>query len=169
MRKRRHLLFLAFLFWYVFHAIAPVHAEPTFPELSGRVVDQANQLSYASINELTEMLERHETTTTNQVVVVTLQSLQGYDIDDYGLVLGNYWGIGQKGSNNGVLLIVAPNERKVRIEVGYGLESTLTNAICKNIIETVIIPHFKKDDMGRGIIQGTRAILATIEGIDFEE
>jgi hypothetical protein len=102
--------------------------EPTFPALTGRVVDGAGLLSAAEINELDAKLKAIEDSSSDQVVVVTVSSLQGYSIEDYGLKLGNHWGVGSKELNNGVLLIVAPNERKVRIEVGRGLEATLTDA-----------------------------------------
>ncbi|MGM0594264.1 MAG: TPM domain-containing protein [Pseudomonadota bacterium] len=141
-----------------------VQAAPNFPALSGRVVDEANILSATSERQLTQMLARHEQATSNQVVVATLASLQGYDIADFGYQLGRHWGIGQQGRDNGVLLIVAPNEKKVRIEVGYGLEGSLTDALSKNIIESEITPRFKQGDMEGGILAGTRAILGTIEG-----
>jgi uncharacterized protein len=98
------------------------------------------------------------------VVVVTLPSLQGYDIADYGYQLGRHWAIGQKGRNNGALLIVAPKERKVRIEVGYGLEGALTDAISRDIIERVIKPPFRQGHYEQGIRAGTAAILAAIGG-----
>ena len=141
-----------------------LQAAPEFPALSGRVVDQANLLSASTERQLTTLLAEHEQKSSNQVVVVTLPSLQGYDIAEYGYQLGRHWAIGQQGRDNGVLLIVAPNERKVRIEVGYGLEGTLTDALSKTIIESEITPRFKQGDMERGIVEGTRAILGTIEG-----
>src|ERR1700738_664464 len=108
----------------------------TFPELTGRVVDDAGILDPSTKAALERKLAEFETKTTGQLVVVTLKSLQGTSIEDYGYQLGRHWGIGQKEKNNGVLLIVAPNERKVRIEVGYGLEGTLTDAVTKLIIES---------------------------------
>ena len=96
-----------------------------FPPLTGRVVDDAGILSPATRADLSAMLQRHEQATGEQVVVVTLPSLQGYSIEDFGYQLGRAWGIGQKDKNTGALLIVAPNEHKVRIEVGYGLEGHL--------------------------------------------
>src|SRR5579864_3107443 len=102
--------------------------EPKFPPLTDRVVDDAGILSDSTRGALTDMLAQHERETSNQVVVVTLKGLQGYTIEDFGYQLGRKWGIGQKEKNNGVLLIVAPREHKVRIEVGYGLEGTLTDA-----------------------------------------
>jgi len=141
-----------------------LQAAPNFPALSGRVVDEANLLSAHVKTFLTQELELHESESTNQVVVVTLKSLQGYTIEDYGYQLGRAWGIGQKDKNNGVLLIVAPNEHKVRIEVGYGLEGELTDALSNNIIQTQILPQFREKNFERGIINGTDAILSALHG-----
>src|SRR5215813_15579420 len=129
-------------------------AEPAFPALSGRVVDQAQILDAAARARIEGKLEQLESKTSTQLVVVTLRSLQGYDIADYGYRLGRHWGIGQKGLNNGALLIVAPNERKVRIEVGYGIEGTLTDAISRLIIENAILPRFRAGDVSGGIERG---------------
>lgn len=139
-------------------------AEPTFPELTGRVVDEAGLLEAAEEAALSRLLEQHERETTNQVVVVTLQSLQGYPIEDFGYRLGRHWGIGQEGKDNGALLIVAPNERKVRIEVGYGLEGALTDTLSKMIIESEILPRIRKNDFPGGIRAGVVSILKAIEG-----
>lgn len=136
----------------------------TFPELTGRVVDRAGVLGGATEQQMTETLAAHERDTSNQVVVVTLGSLEGYEIADYGYRLGRVWGIGQKGRDNGVLLIVAPNERKVRIEVGYGLEGDLTDATARLIIENEILPAFRDGRMSDGIVRGTHAILDAIAG-----
>ena len=134
-----------------------------FPALSGRVVDEANILTTAQKRQITDQLKAHEEKTGDQVVVVTLKSLQGNEIEEYGYQLGRYWKIGQKEKNNGVLLIVAPNERKVRIEVGYGLEGKLTDALSKVIIENDIIPSFKKGNMQEGILKGTQSILRVLQ------
>ena len=136
----------------------------TFPKLTGRVVDNAGVMSLAVESAIAEQLEAHERASTNQVVVVTVPNLQGYSIEEYGYNLGRTWGIGQKDKNNGVLLIVAKQERKVRIEVGYGLEGELTDAIASNIIHAVILPSFKRGDYNAGISLGTTAILETLGG-----
>ena len=141
-----------------------LYATPNFPKLTGRVVDNANILSISTKSQLNLMLENLEQNSSNQLVVVTLKSLQGYDISDFGYQLGRYWGIGQKGKNNGALLIVAPNERKVRIEVGYGLEGDLTDAISSVIIQTKILPYFKKSNFDEGILSGVKAIIGVIKG-----
>lgn len=139
-------------------------AAPTFPELDGRVVDLAELLTPQTKSQLIRKLVAHEQATTNQVVIVTITSLQGYEIEDYGYQLGRSWGIGQEKRNNGVLLIVAPAERKVRIEVGYGLEGTLTDALSHNIIQSTILPQFRKKKYETGIEEGTAAILSVLEG-----
>src|SRR6185503_13073184 len=114
-------------------------AAPAFPPLSGRIVDQAAVLDVPAKARIEAKLETLESNTSNQLVVVTFRSLQGYDIADYGYQLGRHWGIGQSGKNNGALLIVAPAERKVRIEVGYGLEGTLTDAVSRLVIDNAIL------------------------------
>lgn len=140
-----------------------VAGEIRFPELSGRVVDEAGLLSPAARQLLTEKLTAHENATSNQIVVVTLKDIDGRNIQDYGYQLGRHWGIGQKGKNNGALLIVAQKERKVRIEVGYGLEGVLTDARSKRIINQSIIPYFKQNKPEQGIVQGVAEMISVIE------
>src|ERR1700748_3620340 len=137
--------FAAFLIAFLVSAL-PAMAAPTFPALTGRVGDGANILSDTTRSDLDQKLAGLEAKTSRQLVVVTLPSLQGYEISDYGYQLGRAWGIGQKQLNNGVLLIVAPTEHKVRIEVGYGLEPILTDALSEVIIQNAILPSFKKGD-----------------------
>ena len=139
----------------------PVAAQD-FPKLSGRVVDAADLLSPETEAALTEKLKTLEDTTTRQLVVATVPDLQGYDIADYGYRLGREWGIGQKKENNGALLIVAPNDRKVRIEVGYGLEGYLTDALSSVIINRQIVPRFREGDMEGGVVAGADAIVAQL-------
>jgi len=140
-------------------------AEPNYPALTGRVVDEAGVLSASTRSGLAEMLAQHERASGGQqVVVVTLKSLQGLSIEDFGYQLGRHWGIGQKEKNTGALLIVAPNERKVRIEVGYGLEGTLTDALSRTIIERDIVPAFKRGDLNGGVLAGTAAIIRVLGG-----
>jgi uncharacterized protein len=140
-------------------------AQPlSFPALTGRVVDEAGLMDAATRTALIEQLAGLEQKTTDQLVVVTLKSLQGTSIEDYGYQLGRRWQIGQKDKNNGVLLIVAPNERKVRIEVGYGLEGTLTDAVTKLIIEDSILPRFKVADFSGGIKRGVEDIVQVLSG-----
>src|SRR5262245_1240 len=134
---RRACVGVAAVFFFIVAALAL-----DFPTLTGRVVDEANILDPSTRAALTDKLTDLEAKTTDQLVIVTLTSLQGTSIEDFGVQLGRRWQIGQQGKNNGVLLIVAPSDRKVRIEVGYGLEGTLTDAISKLIIENAIVPRF---------------------------
>ena len=136
----------------------------TFPALSGRVVDEAGLLSVADRAALTQSLADLEAKTTDQLVVVTLKSLQGTEIEDDGYQLGRHWKIGQKDKDSGALLIVAAGERKVRIEVGYGLEGTLTDAATKVIIENAILPRFKTGDFAGGITSGVADIIQLLGG-----
>ncbi|MGA9658940.1 MAG: TPM domain-containing protein, partial [Asticcacaulis sp.] len=163
-------------FWVAFAVLllastgGAAFADPTFPALNNqRVVDDAHLLSDATRADLTAKLKGLEDATTDQVVIVTVPDLQGYEISDYGYQLGRHWGIGQSGKveasngqtykDNGILLIVAPNERKVRIEVGYGLEPVMTDAMSSIIIQRAILPQFKAGDYEAGIVAGTDSIL----------
>ncbi len=142
---------------------APLAAQPQFPELTGRVVDNADIIPADVEAQLTAKLEALETQSQRQLVVVTLPDLQGYDIADYGYQLGRKWGIGDETRNDGALLIVAPNERKMRIEVGYGLEGYLTDAYSSVIIQSVIRPKFRDGDLPGGIVAGTDAIITQLQ------
>ena len=141
-----------------------VQAQLKFPELTGRVVDNAQMIEPAVREQLVQQLQAHEKTTGEQLVVVTLANLQGTDIADFGYQLGRYWGIGQKDKNNGALLIVARDERKLRIEVGYGLEGVLTDAQSWVIINQVIAPAFKTGNYSKGISDGVAAMLQVVGG-----
>ncbi|MCW3798578.1 TPM domain-containing protein [Sphingomonas sp. BN140010] len=134
-----------------------------FPKLTGRVVDEAHLLSPADVADLTSKLEALETKSSRQLVVATVPSLGGYEIEDYGYRLGRAWGIGQKEADNGAILLVAPNERKVRVEVGYGLEPILTDAFSNRVVDEVIVPRFKAGDMPGGIRAGTDALIAQLQ------
>jgi uncharacterized protein len=142
----------------------PALAEVQVPPLSGRVVDQANILNTSQESRLTAKLKSLEDQSSIQLVVVTLPSLRGSPIEDWGLTLGRTWGIGQQGKDNGVLLVVAPNDRELRIEVGYGLEGTLPDATAGAIIRNVIVPRFKAGNMADGISDGVDAIIAVLTG-----
>ncbi len=138
-------------------------AAQTFPELTGRVVDQAELLSPEQEAELTGKLEALEQASSRQLVVATIRSLEDRPIEDYGYELGRHWGIGQDEANNGIILLVAPSERKVRIEVGYGLEPIVTDALSNQIIQQQILPRFRADDYPGGIIAGIDAIIAQLQ------
>ncbi len=159
---------LASLIWAVLafvFAVQPAAAAPTFPTLTGRVVDDAHILSPQIQAELTQELAGLEQKTSRQLIVVTVPSLQGYDIADYGYQLGRAWGVGQKQTNNGALFIVAPNDRKVRVEVGYGLEGVLTDAMSTVILQREVLPHFRQGDMPGGVVAGTHALVEQL-GLD---
>jgi uncharacterized protein len=145
--------------------VAPARAETLpVPALTGRVVDQANILSDSEESRLAAKLGALEAKTSTQLVVVTLPSLNGRPIEEWGLALGRGWGIGQEGKDNGALLIVAPNDRELRIEVGYGLEGTLPDATADAIIRNVIVPRFKAGNLAGGISDGVDAIIAVVSG-----
>lgn len=132
------------------------------PALTGRVVDQANIISLDARGVIEPKLAELEAKSGIQLVVATLASLEGQEIEPYANQLFRAWGLGQKDKNNGVLLLVAPNERRVRIEVGYGLEGTLTDALSKIIITNAITPRFKAGDFGGGIARGVDDIIAVL-------
>ena len=135
-----------------------------FPPLTGRVVDQAGILNSDIRGDLADKLKDLEEKSGIQLVVATVTSLQGSDIETYANELFRTWKLGQAQKNNGVLLLVAPNERKVRIEVGYGLEGTLTDAVASVIISSAIVPRFKNGDFPGGIERGVGGILDVLGG-----
>ena len=155
-------------FLLLFCAFSALAAEPSYPTLTGRVVDGANLLAPDIRQRLEDKLKAHEDKTSDQVVVATVPSLQDVAIEDFANGLFRHWKLGQKAKNNGVLLIVAPKERKVRIEVGYGVEGALTDALSKVIITTAIAPKFKSGDFAGGIEAGVDAVLTILAG-DAEE
>ncbi|HVI88648.1 MAG TPA: TPM domain-containing protein [Dongiaceae bacterium] len=139
-------------------------ADPPLPALTGRVVDQAGVLDRGTAQRLTDELARYEAKTSTQIVVVTLPDMQGYPIEQWGLSLLRGWQVGQKGKNNGVVLVVAPKEHELRIETGYGAEGPLPDATADVIIRHVIVPRFKQGDYGGGIVSGVQAIEAALDG-----
>ncbi|HLZ73938.1 TPM domain-containing protein [Phenylobacterium sp.] len=135
-------------------------ADLKFPPLTGRVVDNAHMLSPATAEKLTNELAALEQQTGHQIVVATVPDLQGHEIEDYGYQLGRTWLLGRKGVNDGAILLVAPSEHKVRIEVGYGLEPVLTDAMTSVILNSKVLPQFKAGHMEQGVIDGTEALIA---------
>lgn len=121
-------------------------------------------LSPSTEQQINQISAGHEQSTANQIVVATVPDLQGYSIETYGYQLGRHWGIGQQDKNNGVLLLIAKSERKVRIEVGYGLEGELTDAISSSIIQNDITPHFKRGQFDAGTLKGVQSIVEAIGG-----
>ena len=164
-------LFLVIALAWIFAAIVPfatAHAEPKFPALTGRIVDEARILSADDRQQLEATLKELEGKSSDQIVVYVASSLQGYEIEDFGYRLGRFWKIGQAGVNNGILLIIAPNERKVRIEVGRGLEPIMTDALSATIIQNSVLPGFRRGDFPGGIKAGVRDIKDVLLG-DAEE
>src|SRR5580658_818096 len=135
-----------------------------FPPLTGRVVDQAGVINAQTRGNLETKLKDLEDKSGIQLVVATVKSLQGSDIETYANQLFRSWQLGQAQKNNGVLLLVAPNEHKVRIEVGYGLEGTLTDALSSVIISSAIVPRFKANDYSGGIERGVDGIISVLNG-----
>jgi uncharacterized protein len=128
--------------------------------LAGRVTDAANVLSAEQRLTLSRELEQFERRTKHQMAVVTVTSLGSRDVADFARDLSNSWGIGRKCYNDGIMLLVAPHERKVRIAVGYGLENGLTHDVSQRIIDQQILPAFRRGDLPGGIEAGTQAIIA---------
>lgn len=153
-------IIIALALWLALPALAL--AAPSFPPLTGRVVDNADLLSPAAEQKLDAELAALEQKTGHQLVVATLPDLQGYEIADYGYQLGRAWRIGRSGPDDGAILIVAAKERAVRIEVGYGLEPVLTDALSSLIIQRKIVPAFKAGRMEQGVVDGAEAIAAQI-------
>jgi len=135
-----------------------------FPALSGRVVDQAGVMTQASRNAVEAKSKDLEDKSGIQLVVATVKSLQGSDVETYANQLFRFWKLGEAKKNNGVLLLVAPVEHKVRIEVGYGLEGTLTDALSAVIIQSAILPRFKANDFSGGIERGVDGIISVLRG-----
>jgi uncharacterized protein len=146
-------------------ACAPLAAfAADVPYLTGRVVDNANILSAGAKQKISQLSEAREKAAGDQIAVLTMPSLEGESIEGYATRVFDAWKLGQKGKDNGVLVIVAPSDRKMRIEVGYGLEGTLTDATSSRIIREAMTPRFKQNDFDGGVTAGVQAIVDTLEG-----
>ena len=143
---------------------AALHADITVPFLTGRVVDDAHVLSEEARNRITALSKAHEAATTNQVVVLTVPTVGNASIEEYAVKVFESWKLGLKGKDNGVLVVVAPQDRKMRIEVGYGLEGPLPDGAAGEIIRTWMTPAFKAGNYDKGIEDGVAAIIARLEG-----
>lgn len=163
------LIFLGMFMWQFLQPALQTLKPAEFPTLTGRVVDGANVLDAQSIARITSISEELEGKTGAQLVAVTLNDLQGRTIEEYGYQLGRHWQIGRKDHDDGVLLIAAPGDRVVRIEVGYGLEGVLTDAASSVIIQNDILPRFRENDLPGGMVAGATAISTLITGVAPEE
>ncbi|TGL08638.1 YgcG family protein [Leptospira bouyouniensis] len=134
------------------------------PKLNARVTDETWTLHSDFIAALEKQLKDHEKKTSNQIAVYIIPSLEGENLEEFSIRVAETWKLGQKGKDNGVLLLVAIEDRKIRIEVGYGLEGALTDIMCRYIIENEIKPYFKKGEYDVGIQNGVKIIMKTIEG-----
>jgi uncharacterized protein len=139
------------------------------PYLTGRVTDNAQILSPETRQLLTDQLKAHEDRTTNQIAVLTVPTLDGESIEDYAADVFNAWKLGQQDKDNGILIVIAPNDRRMRIEVGYGLEPTLTDALAGRIIRHLMTPKFKNGDYDGGITDGALAVIDLLEGGELPE
>lgn len=156
---KKIIIFLLFIFSFLNADISQY-----FPKLDSRVIDEAKILSPNVKKDIDLILKDEEEKSSNQIVVVILNSLHGYTIEEYSYQLGRYWQIGQKDKNNGVLLVISMDERKIRIEVGYGLEGALTDKIANEIINYTIKPNFKANQYELGILKAINEIIASIKG-----
>ncbi|TMG96535.1 MAG: YgcG family protein, partial [Betaproteobacteria bacterium] len=147
-----------------FAACASAAEAPEIPYLTGRVVDNAEILKPATRERLTATLKAHEQATGNQIAVLTTATIKGQSVEEYATKVFESWRLGQKPADNGVLVLVVPQDRKMRIEVGYGLEGTLTDVASSRIIRNVMTPRFKAGDYDQGIELGVAAIVAQLEG-----
>ncbi len=134
------------------------------PYLDGRVSDQASILSAGAVREISAQLAEHERKTSNQITVLTIPSLDGEALEDFSVRVAKTWKLGQKGKDNGILLLIAPHDHKMRIEVGYGLEASLPDALCGRIIRDEITPAFRRQDYDGGVRAGVSAIVGVLEG-----
>lgn len=134
------------------------------PPLQGRVNDLVGMLSPATINQLESVLADLEVSDSTQIAVLIIDSLAGDSLEDFSLRVAEQWQIGQKGRDNGALLLVVRDDRKLRIEVGYGLEGVLTDLVAGRIIRSVITPHFRLGNFNQGVIDGVGAMISAVRG-----
>ena len=144
--------------------VTAVQAQPAVPPLTGRVVDRADVLSTETEQALTQALAAHEAATSNQIVVLTVPSLEGETVERAALRVFNTWGLGQADRDNGVLVLIVRDDREMRIEVGYGLEGALTDSRAGRIIRSEFVPNFRDGDYDAGTLAGVSAVIGTIEG-----
>lgn len=133
------------------------------PALHERITDQVGMLSEDKKQELSSFLDAHESKTGNQIAVLIIPTLAGDSLEDFSIRVADQWKLGKKDKDNGVLLLIVKNDRKIRIEVGYGLEGDLTDAKTAQIIRNVIVPDFKNGDFARGVEEGALSIVGVLD------
>jgi uncharacterized protein len=138
--------------------------EPDFSKPVGLVNDFAGILTESQLKQVTEIAENLKRDTTAEIAIVTVKTIKPYTLEEYSVRLFEKWGIGRRGKDNGVLLLVTMEERKIKIEVGYGLEGVLPDGLCGEIIRNYIIPEFKKGDFGQGVLDGAKEIASIVSG-----
>jgi len=149
--------------WFGWPGLSAV-GDMAIPYLSGRVVDQAEVLSTPARKRVANMLQAHERATGNQIAVLTINSIRGESIEDFSVRVFESWKLGSREQNNGVLIVVAPQERRIRIEVGYGLEGTLTDILAERIIRNLMTPRFREGNYDVGVEAGATAVIQILEG-----
>jgi uncharacterized protein len=163
MQKFKHILILVFCFGF-FQTISAQFEIPEKPQFQTSVYDYVNLLSSAEKSTLENKLIKYSDSTSTQIVVAIIKSTQGENINYLGAQWGQKWGIGQEKEDNGVLILLAKDDRKIAINTGYGVEHLLTDAMCKRIIERDIIPYFKRNDYPGGLSRGVEAIFEVMTG-----
>lgn len=158
----KKISFYALLF--IFLATAGLVRGADIPYLTGRVVDNAHIIADSTFKSLENQLKAHEDATTNQIVILTVPSLEGESIEDFANKVFNVWKLGKKDKDNGILIVVVPGEHRMRIEVGYGLEGSIPDVMAGRIIQNIMAPRFRNGDFNGGITDGVKAVLSVLEG-----
>lgn len=153
--------YLAFLFLFLISSTASALDAPA---LKGRVNDYGNMLSPSTEQQLDTLLGELERTDSTQIVILSIPSLEGDSIENFSIRVAEKWKIGQKNKDNGAILVISKNDRKLRIEVGYGLEGSLTDLVSGKIIRDVMVPYFKRGDFDAGISNGVQAMILAVRG-----
>ena len=164
MQKRHRIIQIVVAGWLIFFCGIPNLLALEVPPLKGRVNDTASLLSAATQRQLEDVLTRLEETDSTQIVVLTIPSLGGEVLEEFSIKVVDQWKIGQKGLDNGAMLLIAKNDRKIRIEVGYGLEGSLTDLMAGRIIRNVIAPQFEAGNFDQGVIDGVQAMIKVVRG-----
>ena len=151
-------------FYLILFCSLVIYAEPKIPQLQNWATDLTNTLTSQQLNELDYRLRAFEDSTSNQIVVLMVPTINDYPLEEYSYDVAHQNKIGSKKLDNGILLLIVKDDRKIRIEVGYGLEGTLPDALSSSIIRNVIIPYFRNDDYYDGITAGVNAIISAVKG-----